>query len=145
MHAVHCAVAVSAEADARWFLRRDNENQQLLGKCVFPCFSFSLNFKCSVCHLSHFHSLLPIPLSPSPFPSTSSTPSSLSPNQPLPIYPSLFLFTVSMDESCLNYLAFVLIISVFAFSRKFHWALPLGRVNRSRCKKKRQLRSVHFW
>ena len=33
----HCSIAVSAEADVRLFLRRDDEDQQLLGKCDFLC------------------------------------------------------------------------------------------------------------
>ena len=36
-NAGHCSVVVSAETDVRWFLKRNDEDQQLFGKCVFPC------------------------------------------------------------------------------------------------------------
>ena len=39
-----CPVAVSAEAQVRLFLRRDDEDQQLLGKFAFPCLFLMFNY-----------------------------------------------------------------------------------------------------
>ena len=70
---------------------------------------------------------------------------------PLPIHchslrPHQLYFQVCMDEACFNYVAFVLIISIFAFSR-VNRTLPRGSISRSRGKAvpKRLGRSAAFW
>ena len=92
----HYPCAASAEADVMRFPRRDNKDQQLSCKFISSVFYISCVFNFMLC-------VTPLPFSPPP--------------PPPPPPPSLFL--VFMDESCLNYYwAFVLNISVVAFSEE---------------------------
>ena len=76
-----------------------------------------------------FHLLLAPPPPPSPSP-----PYPLPNSVPFSLHPYPVSFQVNKDESCFIYLAFVLIISLFAFFEVCR-ALPRGSVSRSTSKR----------
>ena len=82
-------MAVSAKADIRRFYRRHNEDQQLSCKCVFPSLFL----------------LVCLYVAWNPFPLT-----------PPPLHPHPFSVLGLNEGNLFNYVALLLIISVFAFS-----------------------------